>query len=227
MSDSDTQNPAGQPDAGQPEVAGVNPGLQARFDELTAKRYEAEARAKAVAEQAQLNQERMLAELNALRASQVQSQPSADPYADLDPNLAKALQHVTAQFGTRIETLQRQLQAQTQAAEIQTVAAQQGVQDEAVKARATALIQGWAQKGLQLSSYDAMIFAAGEAALAAAKQAPRDPLGRFQGAQFSGQSPQVATQQQGPKPLPANFANLPPKQQEKLLAERGVDDVPF
>jgi len=223
--ESNTQDNGGQNDSGQTqsqEGAG-NPGFQARIDQLTAARYEAEARAKAATEM----QERLLAQLQAAQANQAPPPPGVDPLAELDPQLAKALQHVTAKFETQIGALTRQLTAQTQLNEIQQVAARHGVQDEAIKQRAAALAQGWAQKGMPINADDAMIFAAGEAALAANRQAPRDPLGRHQGTTFSGQAPRVQTSSQGPKPLPSNFDSLSPQTQEKLLKERGVDDVAF
>lgn len=222
--ESNTQDNGGQNESGQAgaDEAGQNAGFQKRIDELTAARYKAQAEAEA----AQKMQERLLAQLQAVQAQQVQPQAVADPLSELDPALAKALQAVTSKFETQIGTLKQQLVAQSQATEIQQVAAARGVTDDAIRQRAVVLAQQLSAKGIPLNAEDALRFAIGESVMNG-NQAPRDPLGRFQGAQISGQAPRQQTPPTGPKALPNNFERLSPTQQEKLLADRGVDDLPF
>lgn len=226
MSDSNVQNPDGQPEAGQD--AG-NAGFQKRIDELTAARYEAEGRAKAIAEEAQRNQERLMAQFQALQAQQVQSQPQANPFADLDPTLAKALEAISAKQSAQIEALQRTIAAQASANAVEQAAGNVGTQDPNVKRRAAELAAAWTREGRQgWNPEDAVLYAEGEALRAARIAAQRDPLGRFQPAQFQGQAPRQNFQPQSATPaLPSNFDSLSPSAQIEILKKRGVDDIPF
>lgn len=226
MSDSNVQNPDGTPDAGQD----ANTGFQKRIDELTAARYEAEGRAKAIAEEAQRNQERMLAQFQQqLQAQQVQSQPQANPFADLDPTLAKALEAISAKQSAQIEALQRTIASQAAANAVEQAAGNVGTQDPNVKRRAAELAAAWTREGRQgWNPEDAVLYAEGEALRAARVAAQRDPLGRFQPAQFQGQAPRQNFQPQSAQPeLPANFDSLSPSAQIAILQKRGVDDIPF
>ena len=201
----------------------VPTGFQARINELTAARREAERRVS--------EQEKQIAELVRLASANVQRAPVEPklPELEIDPDQQKILDAYRARYvNPEIEGLKqtiKNLTAQFGSARAQE-AAETMVGDPEVAQRASQLIQGWQQAGLQgWTAEDAVKYAAGEKAIADLNRT-RQAKGARQ--QFNGQGTPVVTGHstgQPPNPvgtLPANFDSLPVEKQLEILEKRGV-----
>lgn len=209
---------------GQPsgDANEVQAGIQKRFDELTAKHYAALA-----AKDEQINT--LVANVQALTQKVVAGEtpvaPAApqDPFAGIDWTDPAQVQRAVVMQNQQTE--QRlvgmftktfgSIQAQLAGSEVQQVASSMGVQDPAIVARASERIRVWKSNGLDISPKDALVFAAGEAALKGPPQ-PRDARGQFQ----TVMTPNTPAAPPVPKPkqaLPANFNSLPPDKQADIL----------
>lgn len=195
-------------------------GMQKRIDVLTASKHEQAAKIEMLMQQVALLAERNNAPVQ---------QQAEDPYAELDPALAKALKFQQATFEKRFEEHQRKLDASVMASQMQQAGQQANLPPEVV-ARAQAVLTGSRERGVPLTPQDAMNWAIGEAVQAGKWKLPNQAPPRASNGQFApvnqvyAGAPAPPSSASGVKPLPANFDSLDADEQLRLLEARGVGD---
>lgn len=200
-----------------PVAPAVPEGIQRRFDEMTAELHTARSQMDAVMQQNQ----QLLTMVQQPTAQVV----AADPYADVDPALAGLLKNQQEQFTKQLTALQQSFASAMAPMQLQQHVAPG--EDPRVVVRANELIRNWNQRGLQLSPTDALTFAAGELARQERTATLQQNAAKQQ---FNGLSASVLTGRreenvQPPvtqQPLPANYENMSPMDQMKVLEARGV-----
>lgn len=234
----ETNNPvaqgpdAGTENAGDPSISGESnsqgnapSGFQARISELTAHRREAERRAEEYAAKL-AERDQQIAEL--VRSVTSRQQPEPEPDLNLDPEQKRILDvymsRATKPLQQHIEQLTTQLGMQRAQS-----AAEQLTGDPEIANRAAQLMVGWQKQGYTgWTPEDAVVYAAGQAALNERKKAgqARNARSAFNSepAVIPGHSQTVT-----PNPtsaLPPNFDDLPVEKQLEIL-ERRLDGKGF
>lgn len=215
--DEQTQTQQDQQQAPQPPA--VPEGVQARFDEFTARLREAERRN----EQLLMQNNELLAKLTT--GLMPQQQAPQEPPLDIDPEEERKLRRLFAQWSKPLETKIQQQEQYIQTREQAQVAAEVDAQVKALKnpaleARVNQLVQAWNSPGSPYkgaTKRDALFIALGEATLnqlPGAQQA-RDELGRF-----NKQSQVVAPT--GGRPVPAQRA---PEVEQVLAATEDMNNL--
>jgi uncharacterized protein YdhG (YjbR/CyaY superfamily) len=214
-----------------------NAGIQARINELTAARRQAEEQVK-LQQQQLIEQSAKMAEM-ALQQRTAQApapQPQVDPLAQfkdqLDPVAMQAIQAAVAETQRRLEAQYAPMFAQ-QASQIAGFAVQQEAAaipnlPKEVGQRAAQLAAQWRQAGLSFPPGDALNFALGEyqrgQLLKAAPVAGYNPAAQTIPAVVPG----YALPPQAPRTaLPSNFDALPRQQQNDILEKSGLLDAPL
>lgn len=203
-------------------------GIQKRFDELTAKIYEANARADAaMAANAQLLAQRVQAPVAPVVDEVEVELAKAESYLGAEAGAAvrAALKAQEAKFVKQLGATHSILRAQSAEKELSQLAQSKGIKDPRVTARAQALLQDWTNKGLSFNAADAMTFAAGEFSMNPGQ--PRQVDGRF-----APTDAVITTPGAPPVPVqrgvkPQNFDRLSADQQIQWFDANGVGDKEF
>lgn len=198
-------------------------GIQKRFDQLTAKNYEAQARIELLQQQ--------LVQMGAQAAAQPREPaPEPDPYENLDPALVAVLRRQERMFQAQTQQLMQRFEASNLSSQVAQMGRDQGLPSEVVTKAAT-LAAAMREKGIPLNAKDALHFAAGEAYLEGRLKAgqPRTAEGQFapMNPVLGGQNGAPAAAPMTAKALPNNFDRLDPADQLRLLQSRGVEDQEF
>ena len=210
--DAATDNSAQQEPQSVEQPQDQNAGFQARVDELTKARREAERQnAELVA---------TVARLSAQVAERSAPAPVAMP--DIDPDTKKLLD---AYVGPQMQAMRAELEQARMAAMAGRLYQSAAGEDPRVLQRAQELLPAVLKAGW--TPEDAVTFARGELGVAPPSGTRgRDGQGRF--------APQVMTASGAPPPmaqrsngLPPNFDRLPPDKQLEILEKRGVADAPL
>lgn len=189
-------------------------GLQARIDELTAKAYAAEARAD---QQAQLN-----ATLTG-RLAELSSRPAAETVEETDPE--KRLLNRMEQMERRFSAALNQVGAGVAVSQVGRAAAEAGVDDPRIVARAEQLAFAWKNQGRDLNPGDAVNFAIGEHYRASKGKGvvPRSAAGNNPMLNQGTPAPAAVRR----NAVPENINTLSPDAQYAALEAAGVGDTEF
>lgn len=221
-----------EPQTQQPAPPAVDPGIQKRIDELTARAAAAERQALETQQQMLKQQMELVAQARA---------PQAAPEPDLtqkygqtvDPNVIAMMNEVTqrvqAKANAELEARTRQLRAQYGSAQIQAQASQlKGVPPE-VGQRAAELFRQAQLAGSQASEDEALRYALGDWMLK--QQATAAPVYGYTGrSMMPSEAPLTAPnyipprQAKGP---PANFESMSLEEQIAQMERDGVADRGF
>lgn len=214
-----------------------NEGFQARINELTAQKRQAEEALKE-RERQLMEQTARMAEQALIQSQQARPAPAApvDPLSQfkdqLDPVVSQAISAAIAETQRRMEA-QYAPQFKQQAAQIAAYAVQAEVQNvpgvpKEVAQRAAQLAANWRAAGLDFPPGDALNFAMGEhyrnQLLKAAPVAGYNPAAQMVPNVVQGFAPAPAA---APRGLPANFDSLTRQQQNDLLEKSGLLDQPL
>ncbi len=213
----ETPNQQTQQSNQQAQTEGTPPGLQARIDELTAKRHAAERQAQDAMAQNQILLQQLM---------EANRQPvPAQPQVDVDPELKKQMDAI---MGPQIAEMRRMTAQYAQVVTLQQVDAQ--APDAKVAAKAKDIIMQERRAGRDVSADVAVTFALGLMAReqmttqqAANQQRQTFNAGAGSTISGSGGAPNLAPVQS----RPADFDRWSAPQQEKFLSERGVGDLPL
>jgi hypothetical protein len=237
------------PEAAPPQGQAGQPGAplkgrkQKRINELTAQRYAVEKQLAEAREQ-MTQMASQMAEMGSRFSREREPAPPPEPQAPpppegVDPGVAdyfsRLVTHAVGKIEQRVNQSLTQISSSIAGSEAHShakkLAGIMGDKEGWIVQRAEQLARAGRQNGLPLPPSDYARFAAGEYAEKRAAS-PRNGDGRYSapispnGVNGPGQSV-IDPRQQARDPLPADFDQLSPKKQMKLLQERGIEDQPL